>query len=123
MIDIASIVFVCVSVNHLGLISAIEKRIGKHLIVLNCCKCLSFWATFTYSIIFHTPTIPTLAISFLAAYAAVWLELLMYRIDTLYLICYAKISKSGAAGHSATATNKRKHSKGSVPELQQQKTT
>ena len=118
MIDIVSIVFVCVAVNHLGLVSAIEKRIGKRLIVLNCCKCLSFWATFTYSI-FHTRTIPTLAISFLAAYAALWVELLMYRIDKLYLNCYGKISKSGSADNKATATTKRKNTKGSVPELQQ----
>ena len=121
MIDIVSIVFACVAVNHLGLVSAIERRIGKRLIVINCCKCLSFWATFTYSL-FHTRVIPTLAISFLAAYAAVWIELLMYRIDTLYLISYGKISKSGTAHNEAAVPTKRKHSKGSVPELQQKTT-
>jgi len=116
MFDIACIVFVCVAVNHLGLISAIERRINIKLAVLNCCKCLSFWATFTYSV-FHTPIIPTLAISFLSAYAALWLELALYRIDKLYLLCYGKISKSGNADNQATATTKRKNTKGTLPEL------
>ena len=116
MIDIACIVFVCVAVNHLGLISAIERRISIKLAVLNCCKCLSFWATFAYSI-FHTLIIPALAISFLSAYAALWLELALYRIDKLYLLCYGKISHSGTAHNQATAPNKRKNTKGTLPDM------
>lgn len=116
MIDIACIVFVCVALNHLGLVSAIEQRINKRLVVFNCCKCLTFWTTFTYSI-FHTRIITALAISFFSAYAALWLELAMYWIDKLYLNCYGKISKSGTAHNQVAATNKRKNTKGSLPEL------
>lgn len=97
--DIAAIVFVCTAVNHLGLIAAIERIINRSLPVVNCPKCLTFWSVLAYGI----ATVPCtsqqglaaaprlLAISFLCSYLALWLELLMYAIDTLYNIIYGTI--------------------------------
>ena len=91
-VDIASIVFVCVTMNHLGLIKAIEDRFCCKLEILNCPKCSSFWCVFVYSVICLRQFISPLAISFLSCYIAIWLELIEGYIDTLYLKLYGKIT-------------------------------
>lgn len=91
-IDIACIIFVCVTANHLGLVEAVEKIVGKRLMIVNCPKCLTFWVTLAYccdKIATHTTVV--LAISFLASYSALWLELLEGYVDTLYIKLYDKI--------------------------------
>lgn len=106
--DMLLILFSCVAANHLGLVAAIEKAISRRLPVINCPKCLSFWATLIYGLLTSIfgcsvccdsvaalpSAIPSvLALSFLAAYAAIWLELIMFSIDTLYNSIYDKINK------------------------------
>ncbi len=88
---IASIVFVCVTMNHLGLIKAIEENTGYEFPILDCPKCSSFWITLLYSVLETKQIITPLAVSFLASYTALWLELLEGYIDTLYLKLYGKI--------------------------------
>jgi hypothetical protein len=89
-IDIASIVFVCTAANHLGLVSAIEDVTGCHgLPIIGCPKCLTFWCVLLYGcyniVAYGTCGIVTvLAISFLCAYLAIWLELLMGIVDYYY---------------------------------------
>ena len=94
--DIASIVFVCVTANHLGLIGEIERVMGIRLPILNCPKCASFWLSTVYTVwesgFLGIPQIPTmLAVSFAASYLALWLELAEGYIDTLYVKLYEKI--------------------------------
>lgn len=91
-IDIAAVVFFSTAVNHLGLIHAIERVVHHKLPILNCTKCLTFWSTFAYGVSgdgLHLAALPSVlprlfAISILCSYLAIWLELLMYAIDTLY---------------------------------------
>ena len=84
--DIVSIVFACTAVNHLGLIGAVEDVVKRRVPVVNCPKCLAFWSVLSYGLwragISDIPMV--LAISFLCSYLAIWLELIMYAIDTLY---------------------------------------
>lgn len=89
--DIAAVVFFSVAVNHLGLIQAIERVIHHRLPIANCPKCLTFWGTLAYGLsgdgcLAALPScLPRLlAISILCSYLAIWLELIMYAIDTLY---------------------------------------
>lgn len=93
-LDIASIVFVCVTMNHLGLIGKLEEIWGN-LPILNCPKCSVFWATLLYCLWGicrgYGEIISSLAISFLSSYLAIWLELLEGFIDTLYNKFYDKI--------------------------------
>lgn len=95
-IDIASIVFACTAANHLGLVSAIEEVTGRRLPIVNCCKCASFWGVLIYGC-YHIASYGTygivtvLAISFLCAYLAIWLELLMGIVDYYYNKVYGKI--------------------------------
>lgn len=109
--DIAWIVVACTSANHLGLIAAVESVLHRRLPVVNCPKCLTFWSTLAYQlacfltggdallggslVAAHLPAVPRmLAVSFLAAYSALWLELIMYFIDTLYNSIYDNIDKN-----------------------------
>ena len=108
--DIAWIVVACTSANHLGLIAAVENVLHRRLPVVNCPKCLTFWSTLAYllacflvgddallgggpitALLSAVPRM--LAVAFLAAYSALWLELIMYFIDTIYNSIYDQISK------------------------------
>lgn len=108
--DIAWIVVACTSANHLGLIAAVERVLHRRLPVVSCPKCFTFWSTLAYllacflvgddaplrgsPIAAYLPAVPRmLAVSFLAAYSALWLELIMYFIDTIYNSIYDQISK------------------------------
>ena len=89
--DVAAVVFFSTAVNHLGLIAAIERVVHHRLPILNCPKCLTFWGVLVYGVAGENSSLFTLhsslrllAISILCAYTAIWLELIMYAIDTLY---------------------------------------
>ena len=88
---IAWIVVICTSMNHMGLVAAAERTLRRPLPVVNCTKCLTCWSVFGYQLAEGCSPLPSLAVSFLAAYAAVWLELLMGIIDTLYNRIYEEI--------------------------------
>ena len=92
-IDIASIVFISVTMNHLGLINAVEGVLKCKLPIVNCPRCLSFWWVFSYGLICKglDALIIVLAVSFLASYSAIWLELIEGCIDNLYDNIYDKI--------------------------------
>lgn len=105
LLDIASIVFACTAVNHLGMVKAIEKVIKHEIPVVNCVKCLTFWSVLVYGTIAHYSlfsfngnldfslftfhsSLTVLAISFLSAWAAIWLDLCMGAVDQLYTKIY-----------------------------------
>ena len=97
-LDIASIVFVCTAANHLGPIPDIEAFIRWKLPVIGCIKCLTFWSVLVYGLICCDTIAETieeaprlLAISFLSAWSAIWLDIFMGVIDKLYLIIYEQI--------------------------------
>ena len=102
--DVASIVFVCVTMNHLGLVSAIEGIIGCRLPIINCVKCSSFWATL--ALCFGKSDLLTVfAISFLASYSAIWVELLEAFIDHQYMKLYGKIYPTNCDTAAPSADN------------------
>ena len=89
--DVAAVVIFSTAVNHLGLIQAIERVVRHRLPVVNCPKCLAFWGTLACGLSGDgmPAALPSalprlLAISILCSYIAIWLELIMYAIDTLY---------------------------------------
>lgn len=124
-IDIASIVFVCVTMNHLGLMGKIEGILGKRIPILNCPKCSSFWFTVIYGLgqmgfsISHL--IPLLAISFFASYSAIWVELLEGFIDTLYDKLYEKIYSSTDNGDTASADADEEHTDSTLSDVSEDK--
>lgn len=115
-IEIASIVFIAVTMNHLGLVKAIEETIDRELRIVNCPKCLSYWGSLAYSLITSGEMIPSLAVSFLASYTAIWLELFEGFIDSLYQKCYEKIYPNSADDTDSSNPNGG-HSAGTVSQL------
>ena len=119
--DIACIVFICVTMNHLGLISKVEEVMGRELPIVNCPKCGSFWLSLIYLLgkfdEFMGNISMVLAISFFASYSALWLELIEAYIDTLYMKLYEKIYESAADAPATGADNG--DPQGSVSELRQ----
>lgn len=95
--DIAAIVFACTTVNHLGLIRAIEGVVRKEIPVIGCPRCLTFWSVLAYGLsgdgMAANPSCLArlLAISILASYLAIWLELAEGYTDMLYRRLYDKI--------------------------------
>jgi len=96
--DIAGIVFVCTAANHIGPIPDIEAFLDRKLPVVGCIKCLTFWSVLVYGLVCCGTVAAAieaaprlLAISFLCAWASIWLDLIMGIIDHLYLIIYEQI--------------------------------
>jgi hypothetical protein len=104
-IDIAGIVFICVTMNHLGLVKAIEETFDKELPIVNCVRCSTFWVVLFYTLFVTRDVIASLAISFLSGYSAIWLELAEGYIDTLYVKLYGKIYKGSYNTDSASTDN------------------
>ncbi len=117
-IDIACIVFVCVTANHLGLVKAIEDITQKEIPIVNCVKCSAFWCTLPCGLWYvGFSDIPlVLAISFIASYSALWLELIEAYIDIKYMKVYETISKH-SANDAAASDSVSGNSAGSVSEL------
>lgn len=86
--DVAAIVFTCTAVNHLGLIAAIERILKRKIPVVDCPKCLTCWSVTAYLLLTGHGPIRSLATALLCSYAALWTELFMYAIDTLYNSIY-----------------------------------
>lgn len=86
--DIAMITASATLMNHMGLVEAIEGVIHHKLPVVNCCKCCTFWCCLLYTLLAGVAVIPSVALSFAAAYAAVWFELLLGIIDSIYTYIY-----------------------------------
>ena len=95
--------FACVAANHMGLISAAESMLGRKIPVLNCPKCCTFWSVLWLSVLSGRNMVSALALSFLCAYIAIWLELFMGYIDTLYNRLYEKIYSATDTDNSNTA--------------------
>lgn len=119
-IDIAGILFISVTANHLGLVKAIEGVFKKEIPIINCPKCLTFWSVFVYGVsgdgMAANPSVllRLLAISFLCAYLAIWFELLEGFIDTVYLWLYEKIYSTPAKNDTPAADSDNGDTAGSV---------
>ena len=110
IVDVAAVTLSAVLANHMGLIEAIEGVIKHKLPIINCSRCLTFWATLAVliasewtSTIRHLPAI--VATSFIAAYAAQWLELLFGIIDKQYDKIYKKTYPEETAEAGACDTH------------------
>ena len=92
--DILLLMLSAVLANHLGLVEAVEGVIRHKIPVLNCPMCASFWVVLVYSLIAGRELVASVAVSFMCAYIALWLELLCGYIDTLYNRFYESIYTS-----------------------------
>lgn len=110
IVDVAAVTLAAVLANHMGLIEAIERVVRHKLPIINCSRCLTFWSVLICLVCCRStatswPVI--VATSFLAAYAAMWLELLFGIIDKQYDKIYEKTypeadKEAAEAGAGAT---------------------
>lgn len=89
--DIAMLTFSCVAANHLGLVAAIEGVLRRSVPIVNCPKCLTFWTVLFTTFFSGWNMVSALAVSFLAAYLSLWLNLLFAFIDQQFNRIYGKI--------------------------------
>lgn len=113
--------FSCVSANHLGLISAMEKVIRHSIPIANCPKCFTFWMVLATTYLSGWNMIASLAISFLCAYLAIWLELLMGFIDLQFQKLYETLYPTTDITDSATTADHPSDTNSTLPHLSQGK--
>lgn len=82
--------------NHMGLCEAIEKIVHYRFKILSCAKCGTFWVVLIASLVEGEPIIRSVAMSFVMAYMALWLELLLAVMAKRYESTYDKISEAEA---------------------------
>jgi len=91
-LDVLLITFSAVAANHLGLVAAVEGVIRHKLPIVNCPKCAVFWSVLAYGCYGiatnRTDIFIILAAAFLSAWSAIWLDLIMGIIDTIYIKVY-----------------------------------
>ena len=84
MWGIGCIFISCVLFIHLGLGEAIERTLRVRFVLLRCVKCLTFWSMLAYSLIHSLPLETALCLSFVSAYAALWADIPLAKLATLY---------------------------------------
>ena len=85
MLGISLVLISCILFIHLGMGDTIAKLIRKEFVLLKCTKCLTFWSTLTYSLTFTDFNIvECIATSFICAYVALWLDLLLSKLADIY---------------------------------------
>jgi len=97
-----SLMFAFTAANHLGLIAKVEEIAGRSLPVLNCPRCASFWGSFVFLLVTRQNIIGAAAMSFLVAYLAIWLELVMCIVDFYYAKVYEKFVSGSATDTTAS---------------------
>lgn len=97
--EVAMILFSCVAVNHLGLVATIEGIVKHRIPIINCPKCLTFWAVMAYGLLeIGFSNIPlVLAVGFLCSYLSKWLHLFFAYIDKLFDRFYDTIYSAEAS--------------------------
>lgn len=70
-----------VTLQHLGLTSAVADVLGK---ILRCAKCLAFWCTLVYLMIDGQTLTQALGAAAVMAYLSHWFGLVLMRLGRLY---------------------------------------
>lgn len=120
--EVLCVIFGCVAANHLGLVTTIERIVGRAIPIVNCPKCLTFWVSLAVSL--PHGLISAIAIAFAASYAAIWLELAMGMLDNLYMYMYETFCRQDDTGHKVAADSADSLAKGggsALPTMRQTK--
>lgn len=101
--------FSCTAINHLGLVAAVETTLSRwtrrdiEIPVINCPKCLTFWAVLTAGFLSSAEPVGTLALALLMAWLARWLNLFMGAVDVLYDKIYETLYNAGGGDNPLPA--------------------
>lgn len=103
MWGIGCIFISCVLFIHLGLGEAIERTLQVRFVLLRCVKCLTFWSVLAYSLVHSLPVEVALCAAFVSAYAALWMDIPLAKLATLYENLYKDMDAEEPPRPSATA--------------------
>ena len=89
---VGCVVLCCVLFVHMGLGDAVCKTIRRNLFLFHCVKCLTFWTTLVYTLVFTDYVlVECLAIAFVMSYVALWVDLLFAKISVWYEKWYESV--------------------------------
>lgn len=103
--EVALITISCVLFVQMGLSEAIQKVLHLDLQIASCPKCLTWWTSLVYSVIFGYGLLESVAASFIASYAASWIALVYDALAVFYNYLYEQISKESDASKAAAQTD------------------
>ena len=95
---------------HMGLVDAVLKFYGmedKDIPIIRCPKCLTFWSVLLFLVLTRHSVIHSLAMSFLASYVGIWLDLLLGIMDEWYEDIYKRISEGEEASEVHNEDNRK----------------
>lgn len=101
-VEAAALTASCVLFIGMGLEAEIERILSCRFKVLSCPKCLTFWSVLLFGVVTRHGFVETVAVSFLSAYAALWLTLLCDELTLLYNKLYESITQQTQGGAKAT---------------------
>lgn len=105
MWGIGCIFISCVLFIHLGLGETIERTLHVRFVLLRCVKCLTFWSVLAYSLIHSLSVEVALCAAFVSAYAALWVDIPLTKLATLYEKLYKGMDAEEPTSDSASAGN------------------
>ena len=103
--EAAEITACCVLFIGMGLEAEIERILSCRFRILSCPKCLTFWSVLLFGVCTGHGLVGTVAVSFLSAYAALWLTLLCDALTILYNRLYDTITKTEGSAADSEATD------------------
>ena len=92
--EAAAITASCVLFIGMGLEAEVERILSCRFRILSCPKCLTFWSVLLFGVITGHGAIEVVSVSFLSAYAALWLTLLCDALTNIYNTIYETITKT-----------------------------
>jgi hypothetical protein len=111
MIEIAYILVSCCLFIHLGLGQAMSKIIRVDFVLFRCPKCLAFWSILGYLLLSNKPIISSIAIAFVCAYLALWIDLLLAIISEYYEKIYKGVGAEEPKNNRTTKANRNQNQK------------
>lgn len=91
--EAALIVISCVLSVQMGLVGAVEERLGFEFHILSCPKCSTWWISIAWHLLHRRALLDTVAVSFISSYIALWLALAYDVAAVFYNYAYERIKK------------------------------
>ena len=103
MEGVGYILVVCVLYIHLGMGDTLGRIFHSNAYVFKCVKCVTWQATLAYTLFFSDLNVlACLAVSFVSAYVALWMELMLSKMASLYEKWNEEGLVAGEPEHPAT---------------------
>lgn len=92
--EVALIAVSCVLFVQMGLSEAVQEFLHIKVRIVSCPRCLCFWVCLIYGFAHDYGIVQSVATSFIASYAAMWLALLYDSLAILYNYIYEQITNT-----------------------------